>query len=615
MPQRRIVFWISSVLIALAQANGAAAAPATPTLAAPAEVVAGRTLSVTATTSTVGQTCLLLTTSPVGELRRVVVAGLRPRGTGARGRVQPSARPGTWSLQLQCGAQASRPVSIRVLQRGSAAGRAPRLVPAMTAYAFSDQRPSSLRTPSADQDGKGSPPFQAVAIDGVGASTGERAARALQWALQQVGRTDYSLWCLRFVANAYNAPKAGYPTAQAAADSLDLYGRGGSPASAPPGALVFFHVTGSKGENYGHVGLSLGDGRMVSAQDTVKIERIKDVPLWRTNYLGWAWPPAAWPGFPPPAPKPSTQRPQSEQPNPVDQPLPSGATPTPTPTPVAGDGTTKRIPITTDNRNTNGVVMVEDSFPLRLQTRPEAFCYSRGCIIPLTTDPGRYTGEIWDAAICQTRGQEMTNGSYGDPADDENPDLYTSNLWYGIQLRDGTFGYVAEVWIAAKDRGGLGLPDCPPLGPFQPLPLPAVPSGLEVGYAKQPLIIQADNRYAVGTTMEEDTFPVQLQTRPWRGCWSQGCIVPTAVDEGRFSGGRWSTTVCWTQGEYFSNAHPSLPVASDNPGLFSSRRWYGVKLDNGTLGYVNEAFIQAPYRGGLGLPYCPPYPDSLTTSS
>ncbi len=568
-----------------------AAVPPAPTLSGPDEVVAGRMLSLTATTTATGQGCELLTTSPTGVLRRLSVSGLRVAGTGVRGRTDATAIAGRWTLQLKCGARASQPFALRVLA-GKALGRRPSLTTTLSAYAFRGRKPSAWRKPSVDQDAKGAPPFAPERLDGLGASTPERAARALQWALKQVGREDYALWCLRFAANAYNAPSAGYPTAQSAADALDLRGRGGSPASAPAGSLVFFHVAGVRGQSYGHVGLSLGDGRMVSALATVRIDRIKDVALWRENYLGWAWAPAAWPGFPPAAPAAASQAPQSQ-----DLPAGGGLHPAATPPdpPVAPPSGT-RIPLVVDNRVTNGLSMVEDPSPLRLQTRPWAYCYSRGCVVPLAKDPGRFSGGIFDAATCQIRGDTMTNGNWGSSADDANPELYTSNLWYGTELADGTFGYLPETWINAAYRGGLGLPNCPPLELASP---PA--SGEAVGKAT----IAADNRYDVGNGLLEDSEPVRLQTRPWAGCSRRNCMVPVAADPGRFSEGTWDGAVCWTQGDELANGGPT----STDPDYVRSRRWYGVQLDNGTYGYVNEAFVQVRFRGGLGLPYCPPYSD------
>jgi hypothetical protein len=101
--------------------------------------------------------------------------------------------------------------------------------------------------------------------------------------------------------------------------------------------------------------------------------------------------------------------------------------------------------------------MREDSTPVRLTTKPWKFCSSRGCNINGTE---RTTGQTYDAAVCQTTGDLTTNGNNSDPSDDGNPNLYTSNRYYGVRLTNGTFGYVSWVWINAAHRGGLGLPGC-----------------------------------------------------------------------------------------------------------------------------------------------------------
>jgi hypothetical protein len=126
------------------------------------------------------------------------------------------------------------------------------------------------------------------------------------------------------------------------------------------------------------------------------------------------------------------------------------------PTPAPQPQPPRRV-ITVDNRVTNGGSMREDSTPARLTTQPWVFCGSRGCNINGTE---RSTGGTYDAAICQTSGERTTNGNDHDASDDGNPERFESTRYYGVQLSNGIFGYVSEVWIRAADRGGLGLPHC-----------------------------------------------------------------------------------------------------------------------------------------------------------
>jgi len=114
--------------------------------------------------------------------------------------------------------------------------------------------------------------------------------------------------------------------------------------------------------------------------------------------------------------------------------------------------------IVVDNRVTSGNEMREDKFPTSLTTRPVAHCGTRGCNI---TNTERETGGGYDAAVCQRRGERITNGDDSSRADDDNPRLFASTAYYGVRLKaTDTFGYVSEVWIAPRYRGGLNLPAC-----------------------------------------------------------------------------------------------------------------------------------------------------------
>lgn len=128
------------------------------------------------------------------------------------------------------------------------------------------------------------------------------------------------------------------------------------------------------------------------------------------------------------------------------------------PEPTPGPPKPLRKVITVYNQVTNGPTqMREDPVPARLTTKPWKFCSSRGCNINGTE---RVTGEQYDAAVCWTTGDSTTNGDNTSPVDDSNPNRYTSDRYYGVQLTNGTFGYVSWVWINAAHRGGLGLPAC-----------------------------------------------------------------------------------------------------------------------------------------------------------
>jgi hypothetical protein len=122
-----------------------------------------------------------------------------------------------------------------------------------------------------------------------------------------------------------------------------------------------------------------------------------------------------------------------------------------------GPNPPERLTLTIDNRVANGRVMREDDQPVVLTSRPWNRCGDRGCNISGTN---RWSGGVYDGAVCQTRGESMTNGNdtAGGSADDDNPDRYSSVLFYGVRLSNGKTGYVSEVWV--RERGGRSLPTC-----------------------------------------------------------------------------------------------------------------------------------------------------------
>ncbi|HXI19101.1 MAG TPA: NlpC/P60 family protein, partial [Chloroflexota bacterium] len=117
-----------------------------------------------------------------------------------------------------------------------------------------------------------------------GTPTGPESS--VSWAMAQVGRQDYIGLCQKFVENA-NGTTGRYPSAVAAANALTT-NAGGQMGDAPRGALVFFRPDASNGY-FGHVGISLGGGQMVSgAANGVSVDGASR--YWSSLYSGYGLP-------------------------------------------------------------------------------------------------------------------------------------------------------------------------------------------------------------------------------------------------------------------------------------------------------------------------------------
>jgi cell wall-associated NlpC family hydrolase len=128
--------------------------------------------------------------------------------------------------------------------------------------------------------------------------------RAIAWALSKAGNVNYRKECLPFVQEAYGV-FAGEPDGPTLYRKLGEPNKGASAASAPRGALVFFGPSDYRDaaghvqhNSYGHVGLALGNGQMISANvgpgGPPRVTPIVNGPA--RNYLGWAAAPSFWPG-------------------------------------------------------------------------------------------------------------------------------------------------------------------------------------------------------------------------------------------------------------------------------------------------------------------------------
>lgn len=167
-----------------------------------------------------------------------------------------------------------------------------------------------------------------------------------------------------------------------------------------------------------------------------------------------------------------------------------------------------------------------------------------------------------------------------------------------IKVKGATLPYPTEYSVqirsvpAGAGGGSIEVPPTPPAPTEPTTPTPPVPTSR---------VITVDNRVTNGLSMREDSTPVRLTTQPWVYCGSRGCNINGTE---RSSGGTYDAAVCQRTGERTTNGNDSSPADDNNPERFESTRYYGVRLSNGTFGYVSEVWIRAADRGGLGLPAC-----------
>jgi hypothetical protein len=122
---------------------------------------------------------------------------------------------------------------------------------------------------------------------------------AIAWAIENIGRTDYSYRCLGFVQDAYRngglTLTGNLGTAKKAATFFQA--ESNKDKIIPRGAAVFFDWEGTLGgvtQNYGHVGIALQTGRfdeidIVSALEEVSIDSVGWLGFMDMDYIGWAW--------------------------------------------------------------------------------------------------------------------------------------------------------------------------------------------------------------------------------------------------------------------------------------------------------------------------------------
>ncbi len=109
------------------------------------------------------------------------------------------------------------------------------------------------------------------------------ATTATRWALDHIGDPSYAGRCLSFVEDAVERPnEVEVFGGSSARESAERYGPGPYRPEAPPpaGSLIFYACEGPADgawRDWGHVGMALGDGRVVHAWDEVRVDDATEI--------------------------------------------------------------------------------------------------------------------------------------------------------------------------------------------------------------------------------------------------------------------------------------------------------------------------------------------------
>jgi hypothetical protein len=158
--------------------------------------------------------------------------------------------------------------------------------------AIKNWKAPSIPMPSIPTFGRGAGAPPEIVGGDLAAMAGPKAQVAMQKALALVGGgRDYIGWCERFVENMFGT-SGRFATAWTAANAITS----SHSLAAPAGTMVFFRPDPSN-VMAGHVGISLGDGRFVSATNNgVTVDRL-DNAYWKNLYHGYGVSPFAKGGW------------------------------------------------------------------------------------------------------------------------------------------------------------------------------------------------------------------------------------------------------------------------------------------------------------------------------
>ena len=125
----------------------------------------------------------------------------------------------------------------------------------------------------------------------------ELTENMLRWAEGRLDSPDYVGWCLSFIEDALEQGNGiEIFGGDSAKESAVLYGDGIRTGLPERGAFVFYDClcSGEDGPvNWGHCGISYGDGRVIHAWDRVRIDDFREIEKLTAltgdhpRYIGW----------------------------------------------------------------------------------------------------------------------------------------------------------------------------------------------------------------------------------------------------------------------------------------------------------------------------------------
>ena len=343
------------------------------------------------------------------------------------------------------------------------------------------ESPHTLREgPGGRETSAGISPQGAVPTDtpnagGVGGDDDPAGRRreALAWAKTQLRSTRWAWRSERFVEVAYGTSDQ-FPSAAAAAATLTLKDRS-APQNAPAGTLMYF-AKSKYNRKFGHVGISLGDGRMISALRTVSTTNVRRSTFWRNLYRGWTDAPTRFPGRIPPPP--------------FD--LPSF--------------------------NQDAVVRV---------TAPASSAIVGGDKVELLATTNDAADVVFDAYYATNPAEPTTRRWHSlgsaDPEDGAWKFVWDTTTIPGSTVQPSPTVTIAAIIVDAQGRRSA-------VRDYRRVLVDNVrppQTGTTMGQptTSTPLVITVDNRVTNGSGMREDTTPVRLTTKPWINCGSRACNI------------------------------------------------------------------------------------------